>query len=140
MARKTPGAGESDPARWRREAERLRPLEDAHLTLGIDAVKVYLGTLGCVWWAAHHPVRRGGDGPLRPFENGSAAGSYQSEEEGAALGTRRPIMESKPPQYSPAAMALLKAEQRHLQARERMLMKKLGMILYPEDYEKKDAA
>ena len=46
MARKTPGAGESDPARWRREAERLRPLEDAHLTLQIDGVKVYLSTLG----------------------------------------------------------------------------------------------
>jgi len=39
---------------------------------------------------------------------------------------------------SPAAMGLLKAEERHLKQREKMLMSKLSLILYPEDA--KDAA
>ena len=131
MARKPAGPGESDPARFRREAERLRALEDAHLTLKIEPVKIYLSTLGAVWHVAHNDVRRGGDAALRPLETGSAAGSYQSDDEGAAIGNRRPIMEGSPPRYSPAAMALLKAEERHLKQRERMLMSKLSMIVNP---------
>lgn len=85
-------------------------------------------------------MKRGGDEPLRPLETGSAAGFFHSEEQGAGLGTRRPIMEGPPPKYSTAAMALLKAEERHLKAREKMLMSNLSFVLYPEDYAKKDAA
>lgn len=32
--------------RWRLEAERLRPLEDAHVELAIQGVKEYLSALG----------------------------------------------------------------------------------------------
>jgi hypothetical protein len=90
----------------------------------MESVKTYLSTLGCVWSVAHHDLRRGGDREVRPLETGSAAGSYQSEEEGATIGNRRPIMEGAPPRYSPAAMALLKAEERQLKQREKALMSK----------------
>jgi hypothetical protein len=92
---------------------------------------MYPSSFGAVWQVAHHDVHRSGDRELRPLDGGSAAGSYQSEDEGAAIGNRRPIMEGTPPRYSARAMALLKAEERHLKQRERMLMAKLSSLVNP---------
>ncbi len=137
MARNPAGAGESDPARYRREAERLRPLVDAQLVLGEPDVAAYLGTLGCVHWVAHHGVSRPGvmneapeSGRERrdPANRASVAGSKKMSGE-YATGLAKPIGESKPPSYDARAMALLRAERKHLAQRERALLAKLDLIV-----------
>ncbi|HEX5197356.1 MAG TPA: hypothetical protein VFW26_09135 [Gaiellales bacterium] len=57
MTRKPPA--DNDARRWRLEAERLRPLEDAHVALAIQGVKEYLSALGALHHAAHYPLKRG---------------------------------------------------------------------------------
>jgi hypothetical protein len=58
VPRRSPRPGESsDPARYRREAERLRPLVDAQNILGESEVAVYLGILGAIHHTAINGVR-----------------------------------------------------------------------------------
>src|SRR3954471_9749876 len=137
MPRKPAGPGESEPARYRREAARLRPLEDAVPILSEMSVRDYLSTLGAVFHAAHHGVNR----PATPNEApdylrdkrdpGSRAGVAGSKRTSGewANGTSRPVSESKPPSYSAQAMALLNAERRHLAQREKRLMSMLDSIV-----------
>src|SRR3954470_16197028 len=117
MPRKPAGTGESEPARYRREAARLRPIEDAVPILFEMSVREYMSTLGAVWHAAHYGVNRPAtpnEAPdyLRdkrdPANRPGAAGSKRTRGE-LPNGPRKPIGESKPPSYSAQAMALLNA-------------------------------
>jgi len=136
MPRKTPGAGESDPARWRREAERLRPLEDALPILGIPEVAQFLGTLGVVWHIAHHGFNRsasstGGGLASVDWDTGGPKQAWH-DADGATQITRVRTAESKPPAYNPQAMALWRGELRRLVASERTLIAKADSIVSGE--------
>jgi hypothetical protein len=135
------GAGESDPARYRREAKRLRPTGDAIIALGGREAFSYLAALGCVQYVAHHGVHRPRvmneaseserAASLDPANRSGAAGTKKTSGE-YATGLSKPIGESKPPNYDRAAMALLRAERKHLAQRERALLAKLDAILGEE--------
>ena len=127
-----------DPAvRWRREAARLRSIEDAVPILSETSVREYLSTFGAVFHDAHYGVNRPAtpnEAPdyLRdkrdPANRAGVAGSKRTSGEWAD-GTSKPVAESKPPSYSAQAMALLNAERRHLAQREKALMSKLDSIV-----------
>jgi len=91
---------DNDAHRWRIEAERYRPTGDAVIALGGAATLDYLSALGCTQYVATHGVSRS-----------YSPGTYQ-------MGVGHP-----------QAQGLLRAEQRHLASRARMLLAKLDTIV-----------
>jgi hypothetical protein len=135
MARKSPAPGEGDAVRWRREAERLRPLEDALPILGIPEVAQFLGTLGIVWHIAHHGFSRSESttgGGLASVDYSGGPKQAWHDPDGTTQIARVKTAESKPPAYNPQAMALWRGELRRLVAGERTLIGKADSIVNGE--------
>src|SRR4051794_40877573 len=119
---------------WRNRARRLQPLEDAAEVLSERQLTDYLGTLGVVFHVAFHGVSRRSvmkeasalprSDVIDPGNRATLHGSKHASGE-HATGLSKPIGESKPPAYDARALALLRAELKHLDGRRRVLLAKL---------------
>jgi hypothetical protein len=107
-------AQQKSAAHWKREAMRLRPLEDACIALTMPGVKEYVSALGALHHAAHNPIKRGVEFDLayRTDLSGRAKTNGPAKASGETGSPSRALPHSSPPSHDPRAFAMLRAEER----------------------------